>query len=170
MCLPQFLVIYDELIMNYILALLAVAVLSVFVLGRFKIIALVCLTVVRKAGWALLDRSCVATLHHDMLRNLLIPPLLILSRPAARAKHYVWSEQQRLSKCFETFTYPKIDSSMCVSDLETRFRSKMRSKGAGITLDEPAKEKMRCDESLLTMFKVEESFSSSAVARKPTQQ
>lgn len=45
---PQFLVIYDELILNYILALLAVAVLSVFVLGEFKIIALVCLTVVGK--------------------------------------------------------------------------------------------------------------------------
>lgn len=44
--LPQFLVIYDELILNYILALLAVAVLSVFVLGKFKIIALVCMTVV----------------------------------------------------------------------------------------------------------------------------
>eukprot|EP00752_Nemacystus_decipiens_P003669 g3381.t1 len=42
----QFLVIYDELIVNYILALVAVAVLSVFVLGDFAITALVCFTVI----------------------------------------------------------------------------------------------------------------------------
>lgn len=33
--------------MNYFLALVAVVVLSVFVLGRLKIVALVCFTVVR---------------------------------------------------------------------------------------------------------------------------
>ncbi|CAN0119730.1 unnamed protein product, partial [Pylaiella littoralis] len=42
----QFLVIYDELMANYIMALVAVAVFSVFVLGNFKIVALVCFTVV----------------------------------------------------------------------------------------------------------------------------
>ncbi|CAM9418245.1 unnamed protein product [Ectocarpus sp. 8 AP-2014] len=42
----QFLVIYDELIMNYVMALVAVAVFSVFILGRWKIVALVCFTVV----------------------------------------------------------------------------------------------------------------------------
>lgn len=49
----QFLVIYDELIVNYILALVAVAVLSIFVLGNLKITALVCFTVVRvhSASW-----------------------------------------------------------------------------------------------------------------------
>ncbi|CAM9765761.1 unnamed protein product, partial [Scytosiphon promiscuus] len=41
----QFLVIYEELIVNYVLALVAVAVLSVFVLGKLKIVALVCFTV-----------------------------------------------------------------------------------------------------------------------------
>lgn len=46
----QFLVIYDELIMNYIMALVAVAVLSVFILGRWKIVALVCFTVVRQGS------------------------------------------------------------------------------------------------------------------------
>ena len=42
----QFLVIYDELILNFVLALVAVAVLSVFILGRMAIVALVCFTVV----------------------------------------------------------------------------------------------------------------------------
>lgn len=44
----QYLVIYDELIMNFILALVAVAVLSVFVLGNIAIVALICFTVVRR--------------------------------------------------------------------------------------------------------------------------
>ena len=44
----QYLVIYDELIMNFILALVAVAALSVFVLGKIAIVALVCFTVVRR--------------------------------------------------------------------------------------------------------------------------
>ncbi|CBN79522.1 similar to Patched domain-containing protein 3 [Ectocarpus siliculosus] len=42
----QFLVIYDELMMNFVMALVAVAVFSVFILGRWKIIALVCFTLV----------------------------------------------------------------------------------------------------------------------------
>lgn len=42
----QFLVIYDELIANFILALVAVAVLSLFVLGQLSIVVLVCMTVV----------------------------------------------------------------------------------------------------------------------------
>lgn len=43
----QYLVLYDELIMNFVLALVAVAVLSVFVLGKIAIVALICFTVVR---------------------------------------------------------------------------------------------------------------------------
>lgn len=43
----QFLVIYDELIMNFVLSLVAVAVLSSFILGRISIVILICLTVVR---------------------------------------------------------------------------------------------------------------------------
>lgn len=39
--------IYDELILNFILALVAVAVLSLFVLGKLSIVVLVCFTVVR---------------------------------------------------------------------------------------------------------------------------
>ncbi|CAM9351148.1 unnamed protein product, partial [Laminaria digitata] len=42
----QYLVIYDELIMNFVMALVAVAVLSVFVLGKISIVALICFTVV----------------------------------------------------------------------------------------------------------------------------
>lgn len=42
----QYLVIYDELIMNFVLALAAVAVLSLLVLGRIGVVAVVCLTVV----------------------------------------------------------------------------------------------------------------------------
>lgn len=42
----QYLVLYDELIMNFVLALVAVAVLSVFVLGKIAIVALICFTVV----------------------------------------------------------------------------------------------------------------------------
>ena len=44
----QFLVIYDELILNFILALVAVAVLSLFILGDMAMVALICLTVVRR--------------------------------------------------------------------------------------------------------------------------
>ena len=43
----QFLVIYQELILNFALALAAVGILSIFVLGKLAIVALVCLTVVR---------------------------------------------------------------------------------------------------------------------------
>lgn len=42
----QYLVIYDELIFNFILALVAVAVLSVCILGRIAVVMLVCATVV----------------------------------------------------------------------------------------------------------------------------
>eukprot|EP00904_Undaria_pinnatifida_P008203 jgi/Undpi1/4512/HiC_scaffold_18.g07866.m1 len=42
----QFVVIYRELLMNFLLALVAVAVLSFFVLGKVAIVALVCFTVV----------------------------------------------------------------------------------------------------------------------------
>ena len=42
----QFLVIYDELIENFILALAAVAVLSILVLGKVGVVVLVCFTVV----------------------------------------------------------------------------------------------------------------------------
>lgn len=52
--LRKFLVIYDELIINYIMALVAVALMSVFILGNFKIIALICFTVVcSRDGWIL---------------------------------------------------------------------------------------------------------------------
>lgn len=44
----QFLVIYEELIINFILALVAVAVLSLFILGKIGVVALVCFTVVRR--------------------------------------------------------------------------------------------------------------------------
>lgn len=44
----QFLVVYQELITNFVLALVAVAVLSMFILGKIVIVALVCLTVVRR--------------------------------------------------------------------------------------------------------------------------
>lgn len=44
----QFLVIYEELIINFILALVAVAVLSLFILGKVGVVALVCFTVVRR--------------------------------------------------------------------------------------------------------------------------
>lgn len=44
--IEQFLVIYDELIMNFILALVAVAILSLLVLGKVFIVILICLTVV----------------------------------------------------------------------------------------------------------------------------
>ena len=43
----QFLVMYQELISNFALALIAVGVLSVFILGNLAIVALVCVTVVR---------------------------------------------------------------------------------------------------------------------------
>lgn len=43
----QFLVMYRELISNFALALIAVGVLSVFILGNLAIVALVCVTVVR---------------------------------------------------------------------------------------------------------------------------
>lgn len=42
-------VIYGELISNFLLALAAVAVLSLLVLGKVTIVVLVCLTVVRNA-------------------------------------------------------------------------------------------------------------------------
>lgn len=42
----QYLVIYKELIVNFVLALVAVAILSLFVLGHFTIVLLVCVTVV----------------------------------------------------------------------------------------------------------------------------
>ena len=42
----QFLVIYDELIENFILALAAVVVLSLLVLGKVGVVVLVCFTVV----------------------------------------------------------------------------------------------------------------------------
>ena len=44
----QFLVIYDELILNFVLALVAVAVLSLFILGDVAMVALICFTVVRR--------------------------------------------------------------------------------------------------------------------------
>lgn len=52
--LVQFLVIYRELITNFVLALVAVAVLSMFVLGKVAIVALVCLTVVRRRACLIL--------------------------------------------------------------------------------------------------------------------
>eukprot|EP00904_Undaria_pinnatifida_P008217 jgi/Undpi1/4525/HiC_scaffold_18.g07879.m1 len=42
----QFLVMYEELILNFALALAAVGVLSTFILGKVAVVALVCLTVV----------------------------------------------------------------------------------------------------------------------------
>ena len=42
----QFLVIYDELIENFILALVAVAVLSLLILGNVGVVVLVCVSVV----------------------------------------------------------------------------------------------------------------------------
>lgn len=59
----QYLVIYDELIVNFILALVAVAIMSVFVLGRFAIVALVCITVVRKVGFATCFMRNMGELH-----------------------------------------------------------------------------------------------------------
>lgn len=47
----QFLVIYDELILNFILALVAVAALSLFILGDMAIVVLICLTVVRRSSF-----------------------------------------------------------------------------------------------------------------------
>ena len=44
----QFLVIYDELILNFVLALVAVAVLSLFILGDVAMVALICFTVVSR--------------------------------------------------------------------------------------------------------------------------
>eukprot|EP00903_Cladosiphon_okamuranus_P010290 g9741.t1 len=54
----QFLVIYDELILNFVLALFAVAVLSIFMLGNLKITALVCFTVV------IVDVELLGFVHH----------------------------------------------------------------------------------------------------------
>ena len=42
----QFLVIYDELIGNFILALIAVAVLSLLILGNVGVVVLICFSVV----------------------------------------------------------------------------------------------------------------------------
>lgn len=53
----QFLVIYEELVVNFVLALVAVAVLSLLVLGKVAIVALVCLTVVR--GGVFLGFVCI---------------------------------------------------------------------------------------------------------------
>lgn len=52
----QYLVIYDELITNFFLALAAVGVLLLIVMGRISIVIIVCLSVVRKQ--AALPRSC----------------------------------------------------------------------------------------------------------------
>lgn len=46
-CDGQYLVIYDELITNFFLALAAVGVLSLVAMGRISIVMIVCLTVVR---------------------------------------------------------------------------------------------------------------------------
>ncbi|CAM9122089.1 unnamed protein product, partial [Laminaria digitata] len=54
----QFLVMYQELILNFALALAAVGVLSVFILGKLAIVALVCLTVV------IIDVELLGFVHH----------------------------------------------------------------------------------------------------------
>ncbi|CAN0203161.1 unnamed protein product [Ascophyllum nodosum] len=54
----QFLVIYDELIINFILALAAVAVLSLLILGKIGVIALVCFTV------AMIDVELLGFVYH----------------------------------------------------------------------------------------------------------
>lgn len=46
--IEQYFVIYDELILSFVLALVAVAVLSLFILGDVAMVALVCFTVVRR--------------------------------------------------------------------------------------------------------------------------
>lgn len=51
----QFLVMYQELISNFVLALIAVAVLSIFILGKLAIVALVCVTVVRLYKYRFVD-------------------------------------------------------------------------------------------------------------------
>ncbi|CAN0336892.1 unnamed protein product [Ascophyllum nodosum] len=54
----QFLVIYDELITNFILALVAVAILSLLILGKIGIVVLVCLTV------AMIDVELLGFVYH----------------------------------------------------------------------------------------------------------
>lgn len=44
----QHLVIYDELILNFILSLIAVAILSLLILGDVSMVVLICFTVVRR--------------------------------------------------------------------------------------------------------------------------
>lgn len=51
----QFLVIYEELIGNFIFALIAVAAFSLLVLGKVSVVALVCFTVVRRLLCSLLS-------------------------------------------------------------------------------------------------------------------
>lgn len=67
----QFLVIYEELIINFVLALAAVAVLSSLVLGQLVIVLLVCLTVVSlcplsRISWRRTDDS------HQAVKQLCI--------------------------------------------------------------------------------------------------
>lgn len=57
-------VMYDELITNFVLALVAVAVLSILVLGQFAIVILVCLTVVRRHAYFLFS---VVNFYRDIM-------------------------------------------------------------------------------------------------------
>ena len=61
----QYLVIYKELITNFLLALAAVAVLSLLILGRFRIVVLVCFAVVRR-----FQRAFLFSLYFCCLRPL----------------------------------------------------------------------------------------------------
>lgn len=54
----QFLVMYQELILNFVLALVAVAVLSLFILGNITIVVLVCVTV------AIIDLELLGFVYH----------------------------------------------------------------------------------------------------------
>lgn len=94
----QFLVMYRELILNFVLALIAVGVLSVFILGKLGIVALVCLTVVR-----LLDFRFDA---NDM--HVFVPGKLPIVITACLSPWYGFLFRRFQVVYFRFFVFPRI--------------------------------------------------------------